>query len=318
MMKVLVTGGAGFIGSHLIERLLASGHTVTCLDNFFTGTIENVTPFIGNRAFELCQQDVIERYRGRRVEQVYNLACPASPQHYRRDPTRTMRTNILGALAILDQFARGTRVLQASTSEVYGDPAIHPQTERYNGNVNPIGPRACYNEGKRAVETIFFDYHRQYATEIKIARIFNTYGPRMRPDDGRVISNFIVQALRNKPLTVYGDGFQTRSFCYVSDLVSGLILLMNSPKEITGPINLGNPYEVTVRDLAATVIKVVGSRSKIKYLEAVQDDPYRRQPDITLAAETLEWAPTVDLITGLNATVVYFETLLMTGATANG
>jgi len=306
---VLITGGAGFIGSHLCDRLLDLGYEVLCLDNFFTGSKRNVEHLIGTPRFELLRHDVtfplyIE------VDQIYNLACPASPVHYQHDPVQTTKTSVHGAINMLGLAKRlRCRILQASTSEVYGDPAIHPQVETYWGNVNPIGPRSCYDEGKRCAETLFFDYWRQHALEIKVARIFNTYGPRMHPNDGRVVSNFIVQALKGQPITIYGDGAQTRSFCYVSDLVDGLIRLMDSPSDFTGPVNLGNPSEFTIRQLAETIIEMTGSKSKLTFAELPVDDPRQRQPDIGLAREKLRWQPTIPLRSGLRSTIEYFDRL---------
>jgi UDP-glucuronate decarboxylase len=305
--RTLVTGGAGFLGSHLCERLLAHGDDVLCVDNYYTGTRDNVAHLLDHPHFELMRHDVtfplfVE------VDQIYNLACPASPIHYQRDPVQTIKTSVHGAINMLGLAKRTkAKILQASTSEVYGDPQIHPQTEDYWGHVNPIGLRSCYDEGKRAAETLFFDYHRQHKVRIKVARIFNTYGPRMHPNDGRVVSTFIVQALRGEPITVFGDGNQSRSFCYVDDLVEGLIRLMDSPGHVTGPINLGNPNEFTMLELAQRVVALTGSRSEIVFKPLPQDDPRQRQPDITLAAETLSWAPTVQLAAGLERTVAYFR-----------
>ena len=307
---VLVTGGAGFIGSHLCDRLIEAGYYVICVDNFFTGSKQNIQHLIAHPGFELLRHDVtfplyIE------VDEIYNLACPASPIHYQHDPVQTTKTSVHGAINMLGLAKRlRCRILQASTSEVYGDPAIHPQTEDYWGNVNPIGPRSCYDEGKRCAETLFFDYHRQHRLEIKVARIFNTYGPRMHPNDGRVVSNFIVQALRGRPLTLYGDGRQTRSFCFVNDLVDGLVRLMESAAELTGPVNLGNPVEFTVRQLAELVVEMTGSPSTIVHEALPTDDPRQRQPNIGLAKSRLSWAPTVALRDGLSQTIDYFEHLL--------
>ena len=308
--RILVTGGAGFIGSHLCERLLRDGHEVLCVDNFYTGTRNNVHRLIANARFELMRHDVCFPLYVE-VDEIYNLACPASPIHYQFDPVQTTKTSVLGAVNMLG-LAKRLRVpiLQASTSEVYGDPSIHPQVEGYWGNVNPIGPRSCYDEGKRCAETLFFDYQRQHGIEIKVARIFNTYGPRMHPNDGRVVSNFIVQALKNKPITVFGDGTQTRSFCYVDDLITGLIRFMDTPPDVTGPINLGNPNEFTMLELAQKIVELTGSRSKVKLEPLPQDDPKQRQPDISLAREKLKWAPTVQLAEGLRATIDYFEARL--------
>ena len=309
-MRILVTGGAGFIGSHLCERLLGEGHDVICLDNFFTGRRENIFQFLDNPRFELVRHDVIEPIL-LEVDQIYNLACPASPVHYQYNPVKTVKTNVMGTINMLGLAKRvKARILQASTSEVYGDPVVHPQTESYWGNVNPIGPRSCYDEGKRCAETLFFDYYRQHRLAIKVARIFNTYGPRMHPNDGRVVSNFVVQALKGEPVTLFGDGGQTRSFCYVDDLVEALVRLMNSPLELTGPVNLGNPREFTVRQLAEMVIRLTGSRSKIEFRPLPTDDPKQRQPDIALARKALEWGPKTELEEGLKATIAYFRALL--------
>jgi UDP-glucuronate decarboxylase len=305
--RILVTGGAGFIGSFLCERLLETGAEVLCVDNFFTGRRTNVAHLMDNPKFEVMRHDVtfplfVE------VDQIYNLACPASPIHYQFDPVQTTKTSVHGAINMLGLAKRTrARILQASTSEVYGDPVIHPQTEDYWGNVNPIGPRSCYDEGKRCAETLFFDYHRQHKVEIKVARIFNTYGPRMHPNDGRVVSNFIVQALKGEDITLYGDGNQTRSFCYVSDLVTGLVSLMGTGPEVTGPVNIGNPGEFTIRQLAERVIELTGSKSKLVHRPLPQDDPKQRQPDITMARDKLGWEPTVRLDDGLKPTIAYFE-----------
>jgi len=308
--RVLVTGGAGFLGSHLLERLLADGHEVICLDNFYTGTRRNIAHLRNHPNLEVIRHDVtFPIYL--EVDQIYNLACPASPVYYQNDPVQTIKTSVHGAINMLGLAKRlRARIFQASTSEVYGDPAVHPQTEEYWGNVNPRGIRACYDEGKRAAETLFFDYHRQHQVEIKVARIFNTYGPRMQVDDGRVVSNFIVQALRNEPLTIYGDGLQTRSFCYVSDLIEGFVRLMNTPAAITGPINLGNPGEYTMIDLASEVIRLTGSKSSLVRLPLPDDDPKRRCPDIARARDVLDWAPTKDLAEGLELTISYFDEFL--------
>ena len=307
---VLVTGGAGFIGSHLCERLIAGGREVLCVDNFYTGTRHNVQHLIGNPRFELMRHDVCFPLYVE-VGQIYNLACPASPIHYQFDPVQTTKTSVHGAINMLGLAKRvKAKILQASTSEVYGDPVVHPQPEEYWGNVNPIGPRSCYDEGKRCAETLFFDYYRQHQLRIKVARIFNTYGPRMHPNDGRVVSNFIVQALKNKDIAVYGDGDQTRSFCYVDDLVGGLIQLMESGSEIVGPINLGNPSEFTIRQLAEIVVDLTGSASKIIHRPLPQDDPRQRQPDISKAQELLGWQPVLPLADGLTKTIAYFEELL--------
>jgi UDP-glucuronate decarboxylase len=310
--RILVTGGAGFIGSHLCERLLDLGADVLCVDNFFTGSRANVRHLLGNANFELMRHDVTFPLYVE-VDQIYNLACPASPVHYQHDPVQTTKTSVHGAINMLGLAKRlGAKILQASTSEVYGDPAVHPQVEGYWGNVNPIGPRSCYDEGKRCAETLFFDYWRQHRLQIKVARIFNTYGPRMHPNDGRVVSNFIVQALRGQPITLFGDGEQTRSFCYVDDLVSGLIALMNTPPEVTGPINLGNPGEFTMRQLAELVVELTGSASVMEHLPLPIDDPRQRQPDIGLAKQHLGWAPTTDLRTGLGKAIAYFDKVLTT------
>ena len=306
---ILVTGGGGFIGSHLCELLLSRGNDVICLDNFFTGSKNNIRHLLSNPSFELIRHDVtipIEL----EVDAIYNLACPASPIHYQHDAVQTIRTNVLGAMNMLD-LARRLRIpiLQSSTSEVYGDPKEHPQRESYWGNVNPIGVRSCYDEGKRCAETLFFDYHRQYGLPIKVVRIFNTYGPRMLPNDGRVVSNFIVQALKDSDITIYGDGSQTRSFCCVTDLVAGLEAMMRTPDSVTGPVNLGNPGEFTVRELAETIIRITGSNSKIVYKPLPQDDPARRKPDVTLARELLGWTPAITLEDGLKQTIDYFRNL---------
>jgi UDP-glucuronate decarboxylase len=312
--RVLITGGAGFIGSHLCERLLAEEQEVLCVDNFYTGTRRNMYGLLDNPRFELMRQDVCFPLYVE-VDRIYNLACPASPIHYQHDPVQTTKTSVHGAINMLGLAKRvKATILQASTSEVYGDPTVHPQPEEYWGNVNPIGPRSCYDEGKRCAETLFFDYYRQHRLPIKVARIFNTYGPRMHPNDGRVVSNFIVQALRDKDITVYGDGSQTRSFCYVDDLVDGLIRLMESDREIVGPINLGNPSEFTIRQLAERVIDLTGSRSKIVHRPLPQDDPKQRQPDISKAQELLGWQPVVPLPDGLTKTISYFEGLLASQA----
>lgn len=308
--RILVTGGAGFIGSHLCERLLDAGHDVLCVDNFYTGTRDNVAHLLLNPHFELLRHDITFPLHVE-VDEIYNLACPASPIHYQHDPIQTTKTSIHGAINILGLAKRtNAKVLQASTSEVYGDPEVHPQREDYWGRVNPIGPRACYDEGKRCAETLFFDYHRQVGLRIKVARIFNTYGPRMHPNDGRVVSNFIVQALNGNPITIYGDGRQTRSFCYVDDLVDGLIRLMNSPDTFTGPVNLGNPVEFTMLELAQSVLNHVKSGSELVFHPLPQDDPRQRCPDIALALEALDWQPTASLDDGLARTVAYFRALL--------
>jgi UDP-glucuronate decarboxylase len=305
--RALVTGGAGFLGSHLCDRLIAAGHEVLCVDNLFTGTRRNIAHLLDNPSFEFMRHDItfplfVE------VDEIYNLACPASPIHYQHDPVQTTKTSVHGAINMLGLAKRlGAKILQASTSEVYGDPSVHPQTEEYWGNVNPIGPRSCYDEGKRCAETLFFDYHRQLGLKIKVARIFNTYGPRMHPNDGRVVSNFIVHALEGRPITIYGDGSQTRSFCYVDDLIDGLIRLMDSPDEVTGPINLGNPNEMTVMALAELVRQRTGSSVPIELHELPADDPKQRQPDIGKARELLGWEPKVGLDEGLSQTIDYFR-----------
>lgn len=308
--RILVTGGAGFIGSHLCERLLADGHEVLCVDNYFTGSRSNIAHLLSNPRFEAMRHDVTFPLYAE-VDAIYNLACPASPIHYQRDPVQTTKTSVHGAINILGLAKRlKVPVLQASTSEVYGDPTSHPQTEDYWGNVNPIGIRSCYDEGKRCAETLFFDYHRQHGLPIKVARIFNTYGTRMHPEDGRVVSNFIVQSLQGKPLTLYGTGQQSRSFCYVSDLVDGLVKLMESPAEVTGPINLGNPVEFTMAELAQKVIALTGSKVKTVTMPLPADDPVRRCPDITRATKTLQWQPKVGIDDGLTQTIAYFKALL--------
>jgi len=309
-MRILVTGGAGFLGSHLSDRLLSEGHEVIAVDNFFTGNKRNVWHLSDNKNFELIRHDVtFPLYL--EVDAIYNLASPASPIHYQRDPVQTTKTSVLGAINMLGLAKRlGVKIFQASTSEVYGDPEVHPQPESYWGRVNPIGPRACYDEGKRAAETLFFDYHRQHGMPIRVARIFNTYGPRMAPDDGRVVSNFVLQALRGEPLTIYGDGSQTRSFCYVSDLVDGFVRLMDDDKDLVGPVNLGNPGEFTMKELADAVIDVTGSKSTIEHKPLPQDDPKQRQPDISLAKKELGWEPTIQLREGLEKTVEYFRGVL--------
>ncbi len=308
--RVLITGGAGFIGSYLCEQLLESGANVLCADNFFTGTRTNVAHLLSHPRFELMRHDVCFPLYVE-VDEIYNMACPASPIHYQFDPVQTTKTSVHGAINMLGLAKRvKAKILQASTSEVYGDPAIHPQPEEYWGNVNPIGPRSCYDEGKRCAETLFFDYHRQHKLRIKVARIFNTYGPRMHPNDGRVVSNFIVQALKGEDITLYGDGQQTRSFCYVDDLVRGLISLMNTGDEVTGPINIGNPGEFTIRQLAEQVIALTGSKSKLVFLPLPQDDPKQRQPNIDKAREVLAWEPKVALAEGLKKTIHYFDGML--------
>lgn len=305
-MRILITGGAGFLGSHLCDRLIEQGHEIICLDNFFTGRKANIQHLVGNPRFELVRHDVIDPFKFE-VDRIYNLACPASPPHYQYNPIKTMKTSVVGAINCLGLAKRvKARVFQASTSEVYGDPNVHPQPEAYWGHVNPIGLRSCYDEGKRAAETLFFDYHRENGVDIRVIRIFNTYGPRMLPDDGRVVSNFIVQALQGKDLTVYGEGSQTRSFCYVDDLVDGFMRFMEQEK-IVGPMNLGNPGEFTMLQLAELVLKKVGGKSKITHLPLPSDDPKQRRPDITLAKETLGWEPKVPLEAGIEKTIEYFK-----------
>jgi len=307
---ILVTGGAGFLGSHLCDRLIADGHEVICVDNLFTGSKRNIKHLLGHPQFELMRHDVTFPLYVE-VDEIYNLACPASPIYYQHDPVQTTKTCVHGAINMLGLAKRlKCRIFQASTSEVYGDPSVHPQTEDYWGNVNPIGPRSCYDEGKRCAETLFFDYQRQHNLEIKVARIFNTYGPRMQPDDGRVVSNFIMQALKGEPITIYGDGGQTRSFCYVDDLIEGCVRLMNAPAELTGPVNLGNPREFTIRALAEMVIEMTGSASKLSFETLPVDDPRQRQPDIGLARERLGWEPSSQLKEGLSHTIEYFHRLL--------
>ena len=308
--RAVILGGAGFLGSHLCERLLHEGNDVLCVDNYFTGRKDNIASLLGNSRFEAHRHDVTFPLYVE-VDEIYNLACPASPVHYQFDPVQTTKTSVIGAINMLGLAKRlGAKILQSSTSEVYGDPTIHPQTEDYRGNVNPLGPRACYDEGKRCAETLFFDYHRQHKVRIKVARIFNTYGPRMHPNDGRVVSNFIVQALKNHDITLYGDGMQTRAFCYVDDLVDGLIRLMATGADFTGPINIGNPHEIPVRELAERVIALTNSRSAIVHRPLPQDDPMQRCPDITLAKQVLSWQPTVPLDDGLRRTIAYFDALL--------
>lgn len=307
MKKILVTGGAGFLGSHLCKRLLKEGNEVICLDNYLTGTKENVEELIGHKYFELLRHDITHPLFSE-VDEIYNLACPASPIHYQNDPVQTTKTNVLGAINMLGLAKRlKIRVLQASTSEIYGDPLVHPQIESYTGNVNTIGPRACYDEGKRCAETLFFDYKRQHGLNIKVMRIFNTYGPFMSVGDGRVVSNFIVQALKDEDLIIYGDGKQTRSFCYVDDLISGMIQLMNSPNDITGPMNFGNPFEMSIHELATLVIKLTNSKSRVLFHDSREDDPIRRWPDIGLAKKTLDWEPKVAIEAGLEKTIEYFR-----------
>jgi len=308
--RVMVTGGAGFLGSHLCERLLNDGHDVLCVDNFYSGTKDNIEHLVENPHFEMMRHDVTFPLYVE-VDEIYNLACPASPIHYQRDPVQTTKTSVHGAINMLGLAKRTkAKILQASTSEVYGDPEVHPQNESYWGHVNPIGIRSCYDEGKRCAETLFFDYHRQHQLEIKVVRIFNTYGPRMHPNDGRVVSNFIVQALSGNDITIYGDGSQTRSFCYVDDLIEGFIRLMASPSDTTGPINIGNPVESTIKELAETIITMVGGKSKLIFNPLPQDDPKQRKPDITLARNKLGWEPTVKLHDGLSNTVDYFKKFL--------
>ncbi|MFN3628898.1 MAG: UDP-glucuronic acid decarboxylase family protein [Casimicrobiaceae bacterium] len=314
--RILVTGGAGFLGSHLCDRLLADGHDVLCVDNLFTGSKQNIIHLREHPRFEFIRHDITFPLYVE-VDQIYNLACPASPIHYQHDPVQTTKTSVHGAINMLGLAKRlRARIFQASTSEVYGDPTVHPQREDYWGNVNPIGLRSCYDEGKRCAETLFFDYHRQHRLEIKVARIFNTYGPRMHPNDGRVVSNFIVQALRGEPITVYGEGAQTRSFCFVDDLIEGFIRLMDSPPEFTGPVNLGNPGEFTIRELAEIIIELTGSASQIVHRPLPADDPMQRRPDITLARERLGWQPTIALREGLTRTIAYFDRLLSGGRAA--
>jgi UDP-glucuronate decarboxylase len=308
--RVLVTGGAGFLGSHLCERLLRDGHEVLCVDNLFTGTKENIADLLPNPRFEFLRHDVTFPLYVE-VDQIYNLACPASPIHYQYDPVQTTKTSVHGAINMLGLAKRvRAKILQASTSEVYGDPQVHPQVENYWGHVNPIGLRSCYDEGKRCAETLFFDYYRQHKLRIKVARIFNTYGPRMHPNDGRVVSNFIVQALRGDPITIYGEGQQTRSFCYVDDLIDGLVRLMNSPDDVTGPVNLGNPREFSIRELANQVISLTKSASNLVYNPLPSDDPVQRQPDISLARALLHWSPSIPLESGLQKTIAYFRELI--------
>jgi len=308
--RVLVTGGAGFLGSHLCERLLAQGHYVICLDNYFTGQKRNILHLLGQTSFEVIRHDLVNPIF-LEVDQIYNLACPASPVHYQYNPVKTTKTAVMGAIHMLGLAKRvKARILQASTSEVYGDPSVHPQPESYWGNVNTTGLRACYDEGKRCAETLFFDYYRQNKVNIRVVRIFNTYGPRMHPDDGRVISNFIMQALRNEPITIFGDGLQTRSFCYVDDMVEGIIRMMNGPDDFVGPVNLGNPGEYSMLELAETILRLTGSTSRLEFQPAPMDDPKRRQPEISLAREKLGWEPGVRLQEGLERTIAYFREIL--------
>jgi len=311
--RILVTGGAGFLGSHLCDRLVAEGHDVLCLDNFFTGGKQNVSHLLGRPNFELIRHDLVQPIF-LEVDQIYNLACPASPIHYQYNPVKTVKTSVMGAIHMLGLAKRvKARILQASTSEIYGDPTVHPQKEDYWGNVNTIGIRSCYDEGKRCAETLFFDYHRQNKVDIRVVRIFNTYGPRMQPNDGRVVSNFIVQALKNRDITIFGDGAQTRSFCYVDDLIEGMIRMMNGPDDFIGPVNLGNPDEFTILELARKIIEIIHSTSKIVFKPLPQDDPRQRQPDITLAGEKLGWGPKTGLEEGLKKTIQYFEKTLLEG-----
>jgi UDP-glucuronate decarboxylase len=311
--RVLITGGAGFLGSHLSERLLADGNEVICMDNYFTGRKQNIAHLLDNPAFELMRHDVtFPLYL--EVDEIYNLACPASPIHYQHDPVQTTKTSVHGAINMLGLAKRtGAKIFQASTSEVYGDPKVHPQTEAYWGHVNPIGFRSCYDEGKRCAETLFFDYHRQHNLRIKVGRIFNTYGPRMHPADGRVVSNFIVQALSGDPITIYGEGQQTRSFCYCLDLIEAFVRIMATGDDFTGPVNIGNPDEFTIKELAETVIRMTGSSSKLVFMDLPSDDPTQRRPDISLAREKLDWEPTVKLEQGLEKTIAYFDQLLSQG-----
>jgi UDP-glucuronate decarboxylase len=312
--RIVVTGGAGFVGSHLCDGLLARGDEVLCVDNFYTSSKRNIEHMLLNTRFELIRHDITFPLYVE-ADEIFHLACPAAPIHYQRDPVQTLKTSVHGSINVLGLAKRlKVRVLQASTSEVYGDPHVHPQTEDYWGNVNPIGIRACYDEGKRAAETLFFDYRRQHGLQVKIARIFNTYGPRMHVNDGRVVSNFVVQALQGEPITIYGDGLQTRSFCYVDDLVGGLMLLMDSPSDFTGPVNLGNPNEMTIRELAETVVELCGSKSEIIYRPLPSDDPKQRKPDIGLAKERLKWQPTTGLREGLEKTINYFDGILTRGS----
>ena len=308
--RILVTGGSGFIGSHLCERLLSDRNDILCVDNFFTGRKENIRHLKENPYFEVLRHDITFPLYVE-VDEIYNLACPASPVYYQIDPVQTTKTSVVGSTNMLGLAKRlKIKILQASTSEVYGDPQVHPQIESYWGNVNTLGPRACYDEGKRCAETLFFDYHRQYKLKIKVVRIFNTYGPRMHPNDGRVVSNFIVQALKNEDITIYGDGKQTRSFCYVDDLINGLIRMMNSDDDFIGPVNMGNPFEITIQELAEKIIRLSNSQSEVRYEKLPVDDPLRRKPSIELATEKLNWKPTIDLDEGLRKTIEYFDILL--------
>ena len=305
--RILVTGGAGFLGSHLCDRLIAEGHDVLCMDNFFTGSKRNISHLLGKPNFELMRHDLVQPIFIE-ADEIYNLACPASPVHYQYNPVKTVKTSVMGSINMLGLAKRvKAKILQASTSEIYGNPTVHPQKEDYWGNVNTIGPRSCYDEGKRCAETLFFDYHRQNGVNIRVVRIFNTYGPRMHPNDGRVVSNFIVQALKNQDIAVYGDGSQTRSFCYVDDMIEGLIRMMNGPDDFIGPLNLGNTDEFSISQLAEMIIKLIGSRSKIIFKPLPQDDPLQRQPDITMARERLDWKPMIDLEEGLKKTIEYFR-----------
>ena len=309
MKRILITGGAGFLGSHLCERLLKEGNDILCVDNFYTGSKKNIHHLMDNKNFELLRHDVTHPLFVE-VDQIYNLACPASPIHYQFDPVQTTKTSVIGAINMLGLAKRlKIPILQASTSEVYGDPEVHPQPESYRGNVNTIGPRACYDEGKRCAETLFFDYHRQHGLEIKVMRIFNTYGPNMNPEDGRVVSNFIVQALRGEDITIYGDGRQTRSFCYATDLIDGMVKLMNSESGFTGPVNIGNPKEFTMLELAEQIIKLTESKSRLVFKDLPEDDPMQRQPIIDLAKKQLGWSPEIELTTGLKSTIEYFKNL---------
>jgi UDP-glucuronate decarboxylase len=308
--RILITGGAGFLGSHLCDRLIGEGHDVLCLDNFFTGSKRNISHLLGKPNFELIRHDLVQPVFIE-ADEIYNLACPASPVHYQYNPVKTVKTSVMGSINMLGLAKRvKAKILQASTSEIYGNPIVHPQKEDYWGNVNTIGPRSCYDEGKRCAETLFFDYHRQNRVNIRVVRIFNTYGPRMHPNDGRVVSNFIVQALKNQDISVYGDGSQTRSFCYVDDMIEGLIHMMNGPDDFIGPLNLGNPDESSILQLAEVIIKLTGSSSKIIFQSLPQDDPLQRQPDITLARERFNWRPKIDLDEGLKKTIEYFKTIV--------